>query len=290
MKKILLVLLVALGLQTQAQVNYCDSLNLDMVISQTNPPVSGFAVLNPALNPSFYSSVTNWYWSIMTLPITSTSCPDVYFVQNPMVIVDELDTIEVCLFPDLSINNTTLSCIYCDTFVFDGVNWVPLPQLQPQIPHCDSLSYSFDYLFPPNPLTLTAIGDASLVHDSTLTNMVDSVVWSWQACNSTMCYSGSGDTVSFPNILQTDTVKLCYDAYIYIQGAAYICTHCDSLVYDNNSYTWVLLNTSTPTAIQELEFNSVLGNKMYDMLGRELTEVPLGTMYIQNGKKYIKIR
>ena len=31
MKKILLVLLVALGLQTQAQVNYCDSLNLDMV-------------------------------------------------------------------------------------------------------------------------------------------------------------------------------------------------------------------------------------------------------------------
>ena len=131
---------------------------------------------------------------------------------------------------------------------------------------------------------LTAIGDASLV------SMVDSVVWSWQACNSTMCYSGSGDTVSFTNILTTDTVKLCYDAYIYIQGATYICTYCDSLVYDNNSYSWVLLNTNNPTAIQELEFNSVSDNKMYDMLGRELKEVPLSTMYIQNGKKYIKIR
>ena len=30
--------------------------------------------------------------------------------------------------------------------------------------------------------------------------------------------------------------------------------------------------------------------KMYDLLGRELFTIPVGVMYIQNGKKYIKIR
>tara|TARA_R110000765_G_scaffold134002_1_gene232896 strand:- start:10 stop:849 length:840 start_codon:yes stop_codon:yes gene_type:complete len=278
MKRILLVLLVSLGLQTQAQINYCDSLNLDMVISQTNPPISGFAVLNPSLNPSYYSSITNWYWSIMTLPVTPTSCPDVYFVQNPVVMVNELDTIEVCLFPDLSINNTTLSCIYCNTYVFDGMNWLPLTQ--PPITYCDSLSYTtsstMNYPF-------IAMGDAG-----SISNMVDSISWSWSVCNSSMCYSGYGDTASFGQVITTDTLKVCYDAYIYLNGATYICTGCDSLVYDNNSYSWVLLNTSSPTAIQELTLETINDNKIYDMLGRELNEVPLGTMYIQNGKKYIR--
>ena len=282
MKKILLVLLVALGLQTQAQVNYCDSLSLDMVIAQTTPQVSGFAILNPTLNSTYYSSITNWNWSIMTLPVTPTSCPDVYFVQNPMVMVNELDTIEVCLFPDLSINNTTLSCIYCNTFVFDGINWIPLEtQPQPPIIYCDSISYTVV----PGTQTLTTIGDAS-----TLFNMVDSITWSWQVCNSTMCYAGSGDTASFINILSTDTVKVCYDVFIYFDTMTYVCTYCDSLVYDNNSYSWVLLNTSIPTSINELTLETINNNKIYDILGKELNEIPVGTIYIRNNKKYIKLK
>ena len=151
-------------------------------------------------------------------------------------------------------------------------------QTQAQINYCDSLSYSVV----PGTQLLTTIGDAS-----PFINMVDSIVWNWQACNATMCYSGYGDTASFGQILTTDTVKVCYDAYIYLMGATYICTDCDSLVYDGNSYSWVLLNMFNPTSINELTLETINDNKIYDMLGRELKEIPVGTMYIRNKRLYI---
>ena len=40
--------------------------------------------------------------------------------------------------------------------------------------------------------------------------------------------------------------------------------------------------------IEELIKNEgMYKNKMYDMLGRELTEIPLGEMYIRNKRLYI---
>ena len=83
-------------------------------------------------------------------------------------------------------------------------------QTKAQINWCDSISYTTL-----SQQTLTVIGNSSLSP-----NMVDSIIWSWQACNSTLCYSGSGDTASFINILTTDTVKVCYDAYIYFMGVS----------------------------------------------------------------------
>ena len=44
------------------------------------------------------------------------------------------------------------------------------------------------------------------------------------------------------------------------------------------------------TGIQELTLDIVNDNKIYDLLGRELKEVPVGVMYIVNQKKYIKIK
>ena len=149
-------------------------------------------------------------------------------------------------------------------------------QTQAQINYCDSISYTTEV----NPV-LTVTGNAS-----GLSNMVDSIIWSWQACNSTMCYAGSGDTASFVNILTTDTVKVCYDAYIYFMGVNYVCTDCDSLVYDGSS--WVLLNMGNPTAVKEIILEMDNDNKMYDLLGREIFEVPIGAVYIKNRKKYIR--
>jgi len=154
-------------------------------------------------------------------------------------------------------------------------------QTQAQVSYCDSLSYTVVQ----GTQTLTTIGDAS-----PFINMVDSIVWSWQACNATMCYSGDGDTASFGQILTTDTVKVCYDAYIYYDSSIYICTDCDSLVYDANSYSWVLLNMGNPTGINELQFTWEDNGIMYDMLGRELVEAPIGTIYIRNNKKYIRTK
>jgi hypothetical protein len=155
-------------------------------------------------------------------------------------------------------------------------------QTQAQINYCDSISYTTSSTMN-YPLIVT--GDAS-----PFINMVDSIVWSWQVCNSTMCYTGSGTIASFGQVLTTDTLKVCYDAYIYLMGATYICTSCDSLVYDQNSYSWVLFNTGNPTSITELTSNTINNGTIYDLLGREVTDIALGTMYIRNNKKYIRVR
>jgi hypothetical protein len=149
-------------------------------------------------------------------------------------------------------------------------------QTKAQINWCDSISYT---TLPQQ--TLTLIGNSSLSP-----NMVDSITWSWQACNSTLCYSGSGDTASFVNILITDTVKVCYDAYIYFMGVNYVCTKCDSLIWDNG---WILLNGNNPVSLQEV--NKFEQYKIYDILGREFKNynlIPKGTLYIKNRKKFIK--
>ena len=150
-------------------------------------------------------------------------------------------------------------------------------QTQAQVMYCDSLSYTTGV----SPI-LTTMGDAS-----SLSNMADSVAWSWTVCNSMLCYSGYGDTATFQSILSTDTVKVCYDTYIYFMGATYICADCDSLVYDANSYSWVLLNVGNTTSIQEVNIYSKKCLKMFDLLGRELDRVPVGKMYIRSGKLYI---
>ena len=156
-----------------------------------------------------------------------------------------------------------------------------LNQTQAQVSWCDSLSYTTV----PGTQLLTLVGNSPLSP-----NMVDSLIWSWSVCDTSTCYSSDGDTAYFQMIQTTDTVKVCYDAYIYFMGATYVCTQCDSMVYDGNSYSWVLINMGNPTAIKELQLNNNNDGKMYDLLGRELTEVPVGVMYIRNHKKYIRVR
>ena len=154
-------------------------------------------------------------------------------------------------------------------------------QTQAQINYCDSISYTVVQ----GTQTLTTMGDAS-----PFINMVDSIVWSWQACNATTCYSGYGDTSTFTNILPTDTVKVCYDAYIYYDSSIYICSQCDSLVYDANSYSWVLMNMDNPTGIEELMKNEGANNVTYDLMGRKVTNLTKGVMYIRNQKKFIILK
>jgi len=151
---------------------------------------------------------------------------------------------------------------------------------QAQVNWCDSLSYTAV----PGTQLLTLVGNSSLSP-----NMVDSLIWSWSVCDTSTCYSSDGDTAYFQMIQTTDTVKVCYDAYIYFMGTTYVCTQCDSMIYDTNSYSWVLMNMGNPTSIKEL-IGGQMGGQMYDLLGRELTEVPVGTIYIRNNKKYIRVK
>jgi len=154
-------------------------------------------------------------------------------------------------------------------------------QTQAQSNLCDSLSYTVLQGLP-----LTVYGEASGI-----INMVDSIEWLFSACNSVACYTPQGNNpYSFSQINMTDTVKFCYDVYVYTPNQMIVCSHCDSLIFDYTDSTYVLFNMSNPTGIGfVIEEDGVrwYSNKIYDLQGRELNEIPVGKMYIRNQKLYI---
>jgi len=143
-------------------------------------------------------------------------------------------------------------------------------QTHAQVNYCDSISYAtastINY-----PLHLTGYGTA---------NIPGTVSWTWTVCNSTMCYSDTGISASFWQVSLTDTLKVCYDVYIDIGGITYVCTKCDTLVYNPNTYQWIP-KMSNPTLIMEPQ-NTISNGKIYDLLGRELSSIPIGKLYIRD--------
>ena len=146
---------------------------------------------------------------------------------------------------------------------------------QAQVMFCDSISYG----------TTSTINFPLIV--SGTANIPGTVTWNWSVCNANLCYPGSGPNASFGQVSLTDTLKVCYDVFININGFTYVCTSCDTLVYNPNSYQWEKMSAQ-PVGIAELELNTIDDDRMYDLLGRELFEVPKGTIYIKNKKKFIK--
>jgi len=141
---------------------------------------------------------------------------------------------------------------------------------------CDSITYWTDQ----SQGLAVGLDTSGIIHDA------DSMLVLWQVCNSNMCYSGQGMYAYFGQIVTTDTIKVCYDVMIWEAGIMEVCTRCDSLVFDQNTYTWVLFNMSNPVGVNEIK-NKKINNKMYDLYGREILK-PKG-IYIQNNKvKYVK--
>ena len=61
--------------------------------------------------------------------------------------------------------------------------------------------------------------------------------------------------------------------------------------WDTTSESWVRVNdTDSPVGIEELTFNEIQSNKIYDLQGRELDRVPTNTAYIRNRKLFIRIQ
>ena len=157
-------------------------------------------------------------------------------------------------------------------------------QAQSQMIPCDSLSYSI-VIDSTTWYTLMVTGNADGV-----INMVDSIDWNFSACNALTCYIPQGnDPYSFPLISPQDTVKLCYDAFVYQDSTMTICNHCDSLVYDFMTDTWVLMNMGNPVGIEELMKNEGAYRTTHDLMGRKVINPTKGVMYIRNQKKFIII-
>ncbi len=157
-------------------------------------------------------------------------------------------------------------------------------QAQQSAPYfcCDSITYWTDQgqgLF-------IGLDTTNIVHNP------DSIQVYWGVCTGLcaggMCYSGNGMSDYFPQVTTSDTIKVTYDVFIYENGSVEVCSIEDWLVYDQGVYNWVLLNM-LPTSINELQFTWEDDGIIYDMAGRKLIEIPVGKMYIQNRKKYIKI-
>ena len=147
-------------------------------------------------------------------------------------------------------------------------------QTQAQVMYCDSISY-----------TTTSTINYPLIVSGSIPNIPGTVTWNWSVCDANICYSGSGPNASFGQVSTTDTLKVCYDVTIDINGFTYVCTNCDTLVYNPNSYQWEILPRVTqPTAINEIKLNTATNSKIYDLLGRELNSVPIGKMYIRNNR------
>ena len=150
-------------------------------------------------------------------------------------------------------------------------------QIQAQINPCDSITYWTDQSQGFN----IGLDTSNIVHNP------DSMeVW-WAVCTNGMCYSGQGMYDYFPQVMLTDTLKVCYDIYLYTSNVVEVCTHCDSLIFDQNSFSWVLFSVGNPTSIQEISHSGIKDNKIYDLLGRELEYIPTGKMYIRNGELHI---
>ena len=68
-------------------------------------------------------------------------------------------------------------------------------------------------------------------------------------------------------------------------GGSYSVTIEDANGCISNPVTHIFTIT---TGIEEITYKELFDNKMYDLLGREVNELKIGTMYIQNKKLYIK--
>ena len=150
-------------------------------------------------------------------------------------------------------------------------------QTKAQINYCDSISYTMS----------STLNYPFIV--SGIANIPGTVTWNWQVCDANLCYSASGQNASFGQVSLTDTLKVCYNVLIDINGMTYTCSGCDTLIYNPNSYQWEKMSAQL-VGIAELEPNVTNNNKMYDLLGKEVFDVPLGKIYIKNNKKCIRIK
>ena len=124
---------------------------------------------------------------------------------------------------------------------------------------CDSITYWTDQ----GQGLSVGLDTSGIIHDA------DSIEVIWAVCNTSICYSGSGMYEFFPQITTSDTIKVCYDAWIYEANSMEVCSRCDSLVFDQNIYSWILFSmgnlTGLPGFVIEEDGIRWWNNKIYDL-------------------------
>lgn len=139
---------------------------------------------------------------------------------------------------------------------------------------CDSVSYTVN----------TGSGTDLVLIGTVNIPGVSNIVYSWQACDANLCYSGNGQTSLFNQFSIIDTVKVCLIVSYCDTIGCYSCyLPCDTVVWNNG---W---GEPQPLGIYELQYTKY-DNKIYDIYGREVYKQKQNIIYIKNGKKYILIK
>ena len=127
MKKFIFSLsLLFLTLFTYGQVNYCDSIEINIISQSGNnitldAPISG---LNTFASSYDWTMLSN---SGMNLG-SSTSINPTFYLPNPM----NSDTNYICLLTTFNANPIlTVTCNICDTVIWNGTSWMLLSMMPP---------------------------------------------------------------------------------------------------------------------------------------------------------------
>lgn len=174
----------------------------------------------------------------------------------------------------VGVKSVTVRSVLLSLLLLFGLN------LNAQVNWCDSISYSVL----PN---TNSVFSVMIETTDSLDNYCDTVDVSWGVCNATLCFSGFGAWASFPIIQLTDTVKVCYNAYIMnIPQPTIPCTDiCDTLVF--NGTEWVDFPIRNTVSIEEIYMPNKTKDIIYDMRGRVVTKIKNNLVYISNKKKFI---
>ena len=168
-------------------------------------------------------------------------------------------------------------------------------QTQAQINYCDSIEIS---IVNSNSTSIELETNASNFNWS---NNPYTIEYDWTLNNFNMNWNWVGwDSLPNPYFPVTsntpyynDTLCVCFGIVIYDSSHNMILScysYCeDTIVWNGESWAWAGMGTAV-TSINELVFEEINDNKIYDLLGREMLshDIPTGTMYIQNRKLYIK--
>jgi hypothetical protein len=107
---------------------------------------------------------------------------------------------------------------------------------------CDSISYTVNT---GNGTDLVLIGSVNIPGAS-------NIIYSWQACDANLCYSGSGQTSLFNQFSMTDTVKVCLIVSYCDTIGCYSCyLQCDTVVWNNG---W---GEPQPLGVHELQYTKL---------------------------------
>jgi hypothetical protein len=120
MKKVLLALLVSLGLQTQAQINPCDSVEYAITSTANTNLLQLEAWVNGTCPVNFPCIVSNYSWTVCDDNLCYGDTGTTVYFQQFMT----TDTIKVCLTTDMTIDTMTYTCMQCDSLVFGPNGWM----------------------------------------------------------------------------------------------------------------------------------------------------------------------